>query len=89
MPPAPELDLADQIRIALLVVPGILDLPEQEGRIVDAEVDAVAVALLRIARTGTGLVAIEDSAKQGKLVGHVDEQSGAHRGQRRRRSAAG
>lgn len=88
MLPASEFDLAGQVRIALLVVPGVLHLSEQERRIVDAEIHAVAVALLRIARTGSGLVAIEDAAKQGKLIGQ-DQQPGSHGGQGRRSSTTG
>ncbi|MGY4568091.1 hypothetical protein ACVWY5_001161 [Bradyrhizobium sp. USDA 3256] len=71
--------MASRIRIALFVVPRILDLTEQEGRIVDAKVEAIAVALLRITGAGSGLVAIEDAAKNRQLVGEVDEKTGSHR----------
>ena len=38
-------NLTGRIRISLLVVPGVLDLPKQQGRIIDAEIDAETVAL--------------------------------------------
>ncbi|KGT75286.1 hypothetical protein MA20_32750 [Bradyrhizobium japonicum] len=89
MAPAAKLDLAGRVRIALRVIPGILDLAEQEGRIVDAEVDAIAVTLLRIPGAGPSLIAIEDAAKNGQLLSDIHQKPGSHGSQGRRRTAAG
>src|SRR5205814_8725031 len=46
MTPGAKFDLPGRVFIALFVIPSVLDLSEQQGRIVDAEVHAVAVTLL-------------------------------------------
>src|SRR3954451_1418052 len=88
MTPATDLELAGQVRVTLPVVPGILNLAEQKRRIVDPEIDAIPVTLLRIAGTGTGLVAVENRAKDGQLLCHVPQEARAFGRQRRRRPAA-
>src|SRR5450631_2630850 len=50
MPPRPYFERAREIGVALLVVPGVLELAEYERWIVNPKIDAVAVALLRIVR---------------------------------------
>jgi hypothetical protein len=59
MTPTAELDLAGQIGIALLVVPGVLNLPEQQRRIVNAEIYAVPIALLGITGPRSRLISIK------------------------------
>ena len=72
MSPAAELDHASQIWIALLVVPGILDLSQEKRWIIDAKVDAVSIALLRVVGSGPCLIAIEYRPKNSKVVVDVD-----------------
>ncbi len=63
--PSAELDLARQIGIALPVIPGVLDLAEQERWIVDPEVDAISVTFLRVAWAWTCVIGVEDACKDG------------------------
>ena len=69
----PNLIWPVKVGIALLVVPGVLDLTQQQGRIVDAEIHAVAVARPADHPVQGRLVAVEDPAENGELFGHVDQ----------------
>jgi hypothetical protein len=62
-PPAAEFNLAGQVWVALLVVPRVLDLAEQQRRIVDAEIHTVAIALLRVAGSGSGEARVAEIRK--------------------------
>ena len=62
MPPAAKLELSGEVGIALLVVPGILKLSQQQGWIVDPEVHSVPVAQLGIIGSGTRLITVEDAS---------------------------
>src|SRR5437879_12803036 len=84
MTPTAELDLAGQIGIALLVVPGVLNLPEQQRRIVNAEIYAVSIAFLGITGPRSRLISIKNATQDGQLIREIDEQPGAHSSQRRR-----
>src|SRR3954452_17628208 len=82
--PTAEFDLAGEVGITLLVVPSILNLPEQQRRIVNAEIHAVAIALLGITSPWSRLVSIEYATQDGQLVCDIDQQASAHSSQRRR-----
>jgi hypothetical protein len=84
MSPASQLDLTGRIGIALLVVPGVLNLPKQQRQIVNANIDSETVALLRIIGSGPALVAIEDRAQNRQAFADVDEQPRRRRGWRHR-----
>src|ERR1700738_2285880 len=75
MPPAAKLEFSVETGIALLAVPDVLDLADPQRRVVDAEIDAVIVAQLRVFRAGPGGVAIRDR-RPGLLPGiHVLKRS--------------
>ena len=63
MPPAAKLELSGKVGIALLVVPGVLKLTQQQGRIVDPEIHSVPVAQLRIIGSRARLVTVENAAQ--------------------------
>src|SRR4051794_35598474 len=88
MPPAADLEFTVEPGIALLCVPEKLRFAEQQRRIVDAEVEAVSVPKLRVARSGSRRVSIEHRADQGQIVADLGAQPRPHRGQWRRWPAA-
>jgi len=63
VPPAAKFELSGKVGIALLVVPGVLKLAQQQGRIIDPEIHSVLVAQLRIIRSRARLVTVEDAAQ--------------------------
>ena len=64
MAPAAELEFAVEAGIALLRVPEKLRFAKHKRRIVDAEVQAIAIAQLRIVGARTRGIAVEDRAEQ-------------------------
>jgi len=58
-----QLELSGKVGIALLVVPGVLQLTQQQRRIVDPEIHSIPVAQLRIIRSRARLVTVEDAAQ--------------------------
>src|SRR6188768_3029147 len=65
MPPSSQLDLSSEVGITLFVVPGVLQLSQQERRIVDPKVHAVAIAQLRIVLSGPRLIPVKDAPQDG------------------------
>src|SRR5882757_3617755 len=88
MTPAADLEFSVEAGIALLAVPDVLHLADHQRRIVDAEIDSGIVADLRILRTGTRGIAIENSRNDRQVVVDVGPRPHAKRCQRRRWSAA-
>jgi len=69
--------------------PDVLDLSDQQQRIVDAKINAVIVAQLRIIQPRPGSIPIEDRCGYSTIVSQIGPQAGVQRRQRRRRSATG
>src|SRR5450631_114753 len=82
MPPPPYFERAREIGVALLVVPGVLELAEDERWIVNPKIDAVAVALLRIVRSRSGGVSVEYGTERCKIVVQVHTETGTQGRQR-------
>ncbi len=78
MPLATKFDLAGGVGIPFLVVPRELNLSEQQRRIVNAEVYAIAVALLGITGAWPSLVAVKNPSQNRQLICDVDEQARSH-----------
>ena len=68
--------------------PDVLDLSDHQQRIVDAKINAVIAAQLRIIQPGPGSIPIEDRCGYCTIVSQIGTQAGAQRRQRRR-SATG
>src|SRR3954451_7199993 len=63
--PTAKLDLTGEIGIAFLVIPGVLNLPEHQGRVVDPEIHAVPIALLGITWARSRLISVKDATQDG------------------------
>jgi hypothetical protein len=80
--------LPGKVGISLLVVPGVLKLPEEQRRIIDPEIHSVPVAQLRIIQPRARLITVEDAAQNCELFRHVEEHASSHGRQRRRTEPA-
>jgi hypothetical protein len=87
MTPAADLELAGEARIAFLSMPKELGFAQQQGWIINAEIEAVAIAQLRIIGSRTCCVTVEDGSDQGQVLRNVCAKPGPHGSQRGRRAA--
>src|SRR5262245_3953809 len=68
MHPCPKLDRAGQPRGTLVLVVSILALGHDQGGVLHPEVQAVAVARLRVTLAGTRRIAVEPAEKKGQVL---------------------
>jgi hypothetical protein len=87
MMPATDLQGSAAVVIGRDVLPAELHLSKHQRRIVDAEVQAVAVALLRIADAGACGIAVENRRENRDVVAELSAQARADRRERRRGTA--
>ena len=87
-PQPPSLNVVASPFVLLARVALELRLADDEGRIVDAEIEAVAVAKLLVARPRPGRIAVEHREQQRDVLDRIDLQPDAGRRQRIGRAAA-
>ena len=88
MIPAPELHAAGKAGITLAAVEGEIHLRHGQRRIVDSEVRAVGVALLRVSIARPSGIAVEDRGEKRELIGRRYLDPNTRRRQRIGRTAA-
>ena len=71
MAPGAKLEFTVQSRGTFFAIPQKLRFTKDKGRIVDAEIDTVAVAELRIVRTRPRRVTVENCAQHREIVRKV------------------
>src|SRR3977135_142057 len=76
--PAAKLELPVQAGIAFLCIPEELRFAEQERWIIDAKIDPITSAKLRVRRAWPRGIAVKDGADQREIVGDVRAQPSAH-----------
>lgn len=64
MLPAADLERGGKTRVVLILIGAELRFSDHEGRIADTKIDAVAIAGVGIAGTGTGRIAVEDRKQE-------------------------
>src|ERR1700758_3675292 len=88
MAPGAKLEFAVQARVPFLAIPQKLYFTEDKGRIVDAEIDAVAVAELRVIRTRPRRVTVENCPQHREVVRKASAKPCPDSSQRRGRTSA-
>src|SRR6478735_1146295 len=88
MAPRAKLEFAVEAWVAFLGIPQKLRLAKDKGRIVDAEIDAVAVAELRVIRTRPRRVTVENCPQHREVVRKVSAKPCPDSSQRRGRTSA-
>jgi hypothetical protein len=82
MAPSAKLRFAVEARVAFFGIPQKLRFTKDKGRIVDPEINAVAVAELRVVRTRPRRVAVENRAEHREIVRKVSAKPAPDSSQR-------